>query len=117
MTTSDLKADDPDRLFSEYLKGQVPNPWPACQVLSRLPEPAGRVATPRAGQARSRLVLAASVAGLLGLGLFLSNGTSPQPAPVPRPSTDPGLLDSATAKGRELEGKGSVTVEPERKRP
>jgi hypothetical protein len=76
-----------DRLLSEFLKAQMPKPWPAAPATAAS-EPAELVAqraaateTPRNApaasrdtSARSRLTLAASVAILLGACWTLSNG-------------------------------------------
>ena len=49
---------------------------------------------------RSRLTLAASVAALLGLGLYVSSGDRSQPTVQTPPASDaPGMLNQATADG------------------
>jgi hypothetical protein len=76
-----------DRLLSEFLKAQMPQPWPAAPatatsepsvlVASRAgatDAPRNQPAAPRDTSARSRFTLAASVALLLGTCWTLSNG-------------------------------------------
>jgi hypothetical protein len=87
--------DELDRLMSYYFARELPSPWPgppAVVVPSVRPQAdAGR---------RSRYALAASVAALLGLGVYLSSAV---PGGRPAPGAgQPGLLNKAEAKGDEL---------------
>lgn len=110
--------DELDRLFSEFFKGQLKQPWPkapapltatapaepselaaarAAETPRKQPAPAARDNT-----ARARFTLAASVALLLGTCWYLSNGFQPgerpgQPAPV---SGKPGMLPESGASGQ-----------------
>jgi len=85
--------DGYDRLFSDFFKNEMPHPWPGPRAVA--------VAEPARGRAdagnRSRYTLAASVAVLLGLGVYLSSGS---PAVHPN-GGQPGLKD-ATADGKHL---------------
>ncbi len=96
--------DDLDRAFAAYFKKQVPTPWPAVRTdptasASNLHAPATRSMT---GNTRSRVTLAASVAALVGLGLYVSSGhRSPQPGTNPA-SSEPGLIKDSQASGKDL---------------
>ena len=109
MTPTTPPADETESLFAEYLKAQVPHPWPACRALARS-EPAELSGTPGRSDRRSRLTLAASIAILLGGGLALSTGPRPEPAPDQSPAAGPNLLNSATADGKAIGSKGSLPV-------
>jgi hypothetical protein len=91
MTTS---PDDLDRHLSAYFRAQVPAQWPVAPV------PVQARTTPRFGAAwKTRLTLAASVAGLLGLGWVLTSGnlgTSPK-----QTEAEP-LLQKSSADGDKL---------------
>lgn len=93
MSTEPQSPDDVDRLFGTYLKAQLPERWPDAPVPSEPPQP---VATDASG--RSRLTLAASVAALLGFGLFLSTGSRPPAGPNDAGPRD-NLLPASTADG------------------
>jgi hypothetical protein len=91
--------DDVDRLFSAYFKKELPSQWPACRATVQA-VPSGLV---RPGStARSRLTLAASVAALLGLGLYASSGLNSRPANE-TDTAGPGLLKDAKADGKNLQ--------------
>lgn len=71
-------AADVDRLFTAFFQSKLPTPFPPAPVVGDV-EPA----RPRARTAdHGRLTLAASVAALLGLGVFLSYGPNTDPAPT-----------------------------------
>lgn len=93
------EPDDLDRLFSAYFKKELPSQWPACPVARS--QPSGLV---RSGStSRSRLTLAASVAALLGLGLYASSGSRPQfsdPSP-----TGPGMFKDSKASDPNLKNR------------
>jgi hypothetical protein len=86
--------DGYDRMFSDYFKNEMPNPWPGPQAMATA-EPARRSAD---NGIRSRYTLAASVAVLLGLGAYLSSGPPTGHPSVPQP----GLLKDASASGGKL---------------
>lgn len=94
--------DDLDRLFRAYFQRQVPDPFPPCPTVP-VAEPASKYQSRQARPGvRSRLTLAASVAGLLGLGLTVSSGVrTPQAAKAPD-APDARLLQNSTADGAEL---------------
>ena len=88
--------DDLDRMLSAYFKRQMPEQWPACRATSAAEPSTLRPATPvgAGSAARSSLTLAASVAALLGLGLYLSSDPrQPNAEPV-----GPNNLQNSTAK-------------------
>jgi hypothetical protein len=106
-----------DRLLSEFLKAQMPQPWPAAPATAATSEPSVLVASragateaprnqpavPRDTSARSRFTLAASVALLLGTCWTLSNGfqSGDRPATGPNGSNGPGVnLHDTTAEGK-----------------
>lgn len=89
--TPPVTPDDVDRLLAAYFKRHAPAGLPPVA----LPAPARRPADP------SRLVLAAGVAGLLGLGLAVSEGVHPVRRTA-EPVAGPSLLDAATADGAKL---------------
>ncbi|MGL6095875.1 MAG: hypothetical protein ACRC7O_08790 [Fimbriiglobus sp.] len=96
-----------DRMLFAYFQRDVPSPWPVCRATTVPSEVRGRYAdtVPRSPAAnRSQLALAASVAALLGLGLFVSSGPRPEPAVVKRakPAGTMGLLEKSTADGTRL---------------
>lgn len=92
--TPNRSPNDVDRLFTDFFQSELPKPFP--------PGPAVGLAEPARPRARAadhgRLTLAASVAALLGLGVFLSYG----PSGDPTPTGGPGLLEKGTANGKEL---------------
>ena len=90
--TSPNSPDRIDRLFGDFFRNEMPHPWPAPH---RIPT------TVHAGDAamRSRMALAASVAALFGLGVYLSSAT---PAHSPKVATSERLLSGSTASGEEL---------------
>lgn len=103
MSTEPLEPtpqDNLDRLFGSYIKRQMPSPWPACQATAAEPSEQYRKRTGGSGLLRSRLTLAASVAALLGLGLYVTQGNTHQPPTAKVPGT--GLLNGATADGNKL---------------
>jgi hypothetical protein len=87
--------DDLDQKYAEFFKAQVPQLWPKA--------PAASVEVARSAPQREshpgRVTLAASFAGLLGLGLALSYG------PTFQTSTNPsgGLLKTSNASGVEIQ--------------
>jgi hypothetical protein len=86
--------DDLDRHLSAYFRAQVPTQWPSA------PMPVQARATPRNSSAwKTRLTLAASVAGLLGLGWVLSSGNM---GTSPKPGESEQLLQKSTANGDNL---------------
>ena len=92
MTTN--SPDELDRQLSAYFRAQVPTQWPAA------PLPVQARATPRHGSAwKTRLTLAASVAGLLGLGWVLTSGNM---GTSPKPNESEQLLQKSTANGENL---------------
>lgn len=89
--------DDLDRTLSDYFKGQLPAPWPACRATAAAEPPRAAAGD---GLWTSRTALAASVALVLGLGFYFSGGVSPN---APRPTGANGnLLSGATANGAGL---------------
>lgn len=95
-------ADDLDRLLSDFFKAQLRRPWPNAPGAPAEPARAA-AAAPRDTTARARATLAASVALLLGTGLFLADGfrpgvrPGPDAAPAPRGNL---LLPDAGADGK-----------------
>lgn len=103
--------DDLDRLFSDFFKAQLKQPWPNAPlppVAAKSAQPAepATLVTARAAEApaaparrdsgaRARVTLAASVALMLGTCWYLSNGVQPgtRPAPAPKPN-GPGLFEA-----------------------
>ncbi len=104
MNTNTLPPeDDLDRMLSAYFKRQMPAEWPVCRATATLAEPTSvrPALQPAASQpARSSLTLAASVAALLGLGLYLSSDHQPGTAPVANDNSK--LLNSGNADGKNL---------------
>lgn len=87
--TPNRTPNDADGWFAEFFQTKLPKPFPPAPVVD-VAEPA----RPRARTAdRGRLTLAASVAALLGLGVFLSYGPNSDPAPT----GGAGLLEKSTA--------------------
>jgi hypothetical protein len=92
MTTH--SPDDLDRQLSAYFRAQVPTQWPAAPV------PVQARTAPRFGAAwKTRLTLAASVAGLLGLGWVLTSGNI---GTTPKQTEAEPLLQKSSANGDEL---------------
>jgi hypothetical protein len=106
--------DELDRLFSDFFKAQLKNPWPNAPGAPSVPLAATpRVASeprtvpapvpavrPHDGTSRARLTLAASVALVLGTCWYLSNGLAPGPRPTVAPiPSGPGRLGDSDAKG------------------
>jgi hypothetical protein len=104
-----------DRLLSEFLKAQLPQPWPAAPATAAS-EPSVLVAdragaaeaprnqpAPRDTTARSRFTLAASVALLLGTCWTLSNGFQAGDRPATGTNGNgPGIsLNGTTADGKD----------------
>lgn len=104
--------DELDRLFSDFFKSQLKQPWPNAPVppaaVARPAEPASLV-TARAAEApaaparrdsgtRARVTLAASVALMLGTCWYLSSEVRPgsRPAGTPKPN-GPSLFDGSGA--------------------
>ena len=105
--TNPTPPDDLDRLLSAYFTNELPHPWPACPSVSEtasakaVPSSHMTVAGPDA-QSRSRLVLAASVAALMGLGLLASSGVQPHRATgkaVPSATAGTIYMSKTTADG------------------
>lgn len=97
--TDPHQPENLDRALSTYFRSQVPDPWPECRALEGGPKvvPTARPATTGNG---GRAVLALSVAGLLGLGIFLSAGF---PAAQPSgPAVPAGVLKNSQADGKNL---------------
>jgi hypothetical protein len=96
-TTPVSPPDRLDRLFSDFFKNELPQPWPAPPIATR---PSVLSRDRAADGSRSRYTLAASVAMLLGLGVYLSS-TVPggQPIAGDRPSN---LLNKAEAEGKKM---------------
>ena len=91
--TPNHPPDDVDRWLTDFFQAQLPNPFPPAPMTA-VAEPA----RPRRAADHGRLTLAASVAALLGLGVYLSYGPTADPAPAP----GSGLLQNSTANGKEL---------------
>lgn len=94
MTSPNLSphSDGLDRTLTAYFQAQMPNPWPAPPVLVDV-RPAAR---PARGN-RTRITLAASVAALFVLAMWLTTGGSGNPGVKPG-----GLLEKGTADGTGL---------------
>ena len=112
-------ADELDRLFSDFFKSQLKQPWPKAPIPAprTTAEPSELVATrateaprnappapakPRDNTARARFTLAASVALLLGTGWLMTNGYEPGTRSIgcPVPATNgPGMLPGSGADG------------------
>ena len=109
-------SEELDRLFSEFFKAQLKQPWPNAPVpasgAAKLAEPSELVTartaeTPRNApaparrdnSARARFTLAASVALMLGTCWYLSNGLAPGSRPVSTPNQGnvPGMLPGSGA--------------------
>ncbi len=115
--TAPTETDELDRLFSDFFKSQLKQPWPKAPVPAAgapTSEPSELVTTrtadaprnapakTRDNTARARFTLAASVALVLGTGWFLADGFEPVGrAPVGNASTtnSPGMLSGSEAKG------------------
>jgi hypothetical protein len=95
-------ADNLDRLFSDFFKSELKNPWPAAPA-TPASEPSVLVATRNARtdahrnqpmtaardtSSKSRYTLAASVALFLGTCWYLSNGFQPGDRPNLSPATN-----------------------------
>lgn len=88
--TPNRPPNDADGWFTEFFQAKLPKPFPPAPAVGDLAEPA----RPRARATdHGRLTLAASVAALLGLGVFLSYGPNGDPAPT----GGAGLLEKSTA--------------------
>lgn len=86
--TPNRTPDDVDRWFTDFFQAKLPAPFPPAPAVGvELAAPARRAAE------HGRLTLAASVAALLGLGVYLSYGPNGDPAPT----SGPGLLEKSTA--------------------
>ena len=86
--------DDLDRHLSAYFRAQVPTQWPAAPIPVQ-----ARSAKSISSAWKTRLTLAASVAGLLGLGWVLSSGTM---GSSPKPNEAEPLLQKSSASGANL---------------
>ena len=108
MTPSPLPPDDLDRAFAGFFKAELPDPFPGFVPPVAEPSSLRAARTPaRSAGTAGRLTLAASVAALLAVGLWLSSGPRPDIAaqkPVKAPNGS-GLLDGATANGEKLQPK------------
>lgn len=86
-----LPAEPVDQLLTAYFRAALPEPWPDLAPPSTSLQPLA--ASSRRAQSRSRLVLAASVALLLGGGVYL---TQRFPQSVVSDTPDgPGLLSGS----------------------
>ena len=94
-TSVPMQPDDLDRKYAEFFNAQRPKVWPQAPVASV--EVASRA--PQRESHPGRMTLAASFAGLLGLGLALSYG------PTFQTPTNPsgGLLKTSNASGVEIQ--------------
>jgi hypothetical protein len=119
-TTSPLPDDELDKLFSDFFKSQLKQPWPkapmptASATASATAEPstlvASRAETPRNtpaksrdNVARARFTLAASVALMLGTCWYLSNDLQPGGTPsgnTPRQTGTRYLPESGATGGK-----------------
>ena len=96
--------DDLDRMFSDFFKAQLKQPWPNAPLPpAAKPEPHRSAFAEVLGfltKNRPQLTLAASVALALGAGLLLSNQFQPgdRPGRGPAPS-GPSLFDGSDADG------------------
>lgn len=97
-TSSPDAPDAIDRAFSDYFKGQLPNTWPACRATA--PVEAAKPIPDRDTTWASRATLVASVALLLGVGVYFSGNVGPVGTTPPTPGGS--LLPGATANGKEL---------------
>lgn len=86
-----MPPDDLDRHYADFFKAQVPPVWPTAPAAVAL---VGRGAPQRESHP-GRTTLAASFAGLLGLGLALSYGPTFQTPETP----NGGLLKTSNASG------------------
>jgi hypothetical protein len=96
--SSSHPADGLDRLLSDFFKNEMPRPWPGPPPHA-VAEPSALVRDRTDAGSRSRYTLAASVAVLLGLGVYLSANRPADPA-----NRGPGdkLLRDADADGRKM---------------
>ena len=86
--------DDVDRWLTDFFQSKLPKPFPPAPLTA-----VAELARPRRATAdHGRLTLAASVAALLGLGVYLSYGPTAEPAPAP----GSGMLQNSSANGKEL---------------
>lgn len=106
-THNPTTPDDLDRMLAAYFTRELPHPWPTCPSVGEpvmvQAVPSSRVPAHQADSlSRSRLTLAASVAALLGLGLFVSSDVRQQPTArkvTPDSATAPIDLSKTTADG------------------
>ena len=98
MSQNPLPHDAVDDLLSDYFKSKMRQPWPAAPAAASA-EPSALHAARHADRGnRSRYTLAASVALLIGICWYFSNGSQPgERALKPAPSS-PGILDDGSAK-------------------
>jgi len=92
-----MNTTSPDHLdhhLSAYFRAQVPTQWPDAPVPVQ-----ARTATTNSPAWKTRMTLAASVAGLLGLGWVLSSGNM---SPSPKPGESEHLLEKSSASGEKL---------------
>jgi hypothetical protein len=102
-----------DELLSDFYKSRMPRPWPAAPA-PVMASPAGNDASRRAGN-RARFTLAASVALLVGLCWYFTNGSQPGPqGPTPQPGA--GYLNEGSAT-MPPEFKKRTAPEPPKKSP
>ena len=92
--------DGLDRLLADFYRNEMPHPWPGPPAA--IAEPAGPARERTDAGRRSRYTLAASVALLLGFGVYLSSATPGGPAPHAGGGPNPIKVEDAKANGKNL---------------
>jgi hypothetical protein len=88
-----------DELLSDYFKSKLRHPWPpapSAQATEPSAPASRRLAGGRGG--RSRFTLAASIALLIGICWYFSNGFQPTERPHKSTPAAPGILNEGSAK-------------------
>jgi hypothetical protein len=93
MNPTDYPPNSIDESLMAYFQAQVPKPWPAAPQLAQV-----HAAVVFGKRDRTRYTLAASVAFLFALGMWLNTGAS-----RPADQKSSGLLEKGSANGNEIQ--------------
>ena len=106
MSQNSLPTDPLDGLLSDFFKSKMRQPWPTAPATAFSEPASARVAHGN----RARYTLAASVAFLLGICWYFSNGTPTGDRPAPNPGS--GILDKGSATMPKEFEKSKKATEP-----